>query len=481
MKNYDIEQVMKYFYEISKIPRMSGKEEKIANYIENFAKKRNLKYSRDKYNNIIIKKDASKWSKSMETIILQSHLDMVCEKEENSKHDFEKDGLNLYIEGDFIKAKETTLGADNGIGVAIILTILDSSEITHPNLEAVFTVQEESTMEGAKKIDLSTLKGYKMISLDNMNEEELWIGCAGAKIFDCKINGKKQNINDEYKLLKIGINGFVGGHSGKDITKGRGNPIEEMGLLLKAINDKYDMHLKNIYGGRKVNVIPRECYSEIYVKEDKINDIYQEIKQCKKQILKKIHSNNEKINVTINEEINSKENSLKIATDINTTKNIIEVINSIPNGVYYKDKYNNPLVSLNIGKICIENNQLHLSFSIRSNRKEIEDKLIDKINMIVKMYNIELKVSELSGYEHKEKSDFIEQCKKIYIECIKRKPKLIDMHICLEAGFFGEKMPKLDFVAIAPNIYDAHSPKERCSLSSLKKMYNYALTILERI
>lgn len=478
MQNYDIEQVMKYFYEISKIPRMSGKEKKIADYIEEFAKKRNLEYSRDTYNNIIIKKEASKWSKSTETIILQSHLDMVCEKEEHSNHDFEKEGLDLYIEDDFIKARETTLGADNGIGVAMILAILDSNEIIHPRIEIIFTVQEESTMEGAKKINLNSLKGYKMISLDNMNEEELWIGCASAKIFDCKLDIKKKNVDDKYKLIKIGINGFAGGHSGKDIAKGRGNPIEEMGILLKKINDKYEICLKNIYGGRKVNVIPRECYSEIYVKSDDVNGIYQEIKNYKKQMTNK---NNEKIDIFIIEKEDITEKSQRLCTDTNTTNSIIDIINCIPNGVYYNDKYENPLVSLNIGKICIDNNELQLSFSIRSNRKEIEKKLIDRIYIMMKRYNIELKTSKLSGYEHKERSDFIEKCKKIYCECLNRNPKLIDMHICLEAGFFGEKMPELDFIAIAPNIYDAHSPKERCSISSLHRIYNYVLKILEQL
>ena len=184
MKEFDINEVMKYFYEISKIPRISGKEEKIADYIENFAIKRNLNYTRDSYNNIIIIKEAVKSKKSNESVILQCHLDMVCEKEENSNHDFKKDGLDIYIDGDFIKARETTLGADNGIGIAIILAILNSNEINHPKIEAIFTVQEETTMEGAKKIDVSMLKSKKMICLDNMNEEELSIGCAGAKIFE---------------------------------------------------------------------------------------------------------------------------------------------------------------------------------------------------------------------------------------------------------------------------------------------------------
>lgn len=473
---YSISEVMKYFYEISQIPRMSGKEEKIADYIEAFAQKRNFRYIRDKYNNIIIKKQASKWNTSKECIMLQCHLDMVCEKEEYSNHNFEKDGLDLYIDGDFIKAKETTLGADNGIGIAIILAILNSDDISHPGIEAIFTVEEETTMRGAKNIDFSSLKSNKMICLDNMNEEELWIGCAGAKIFEYNIEGIIQNNCEEYELVRIGLNGFVGGHSGKDISKERGNPIKEMGNLLQILCDKYKILIKNIYGGRKVNVIPRECYTDIYIKYEYLDQVKKDIIQFNKDLKKRIKKDSNNINVSM---IDINDNSA-YSFDFLTTKKIIDIIQFIPNGVYYKDKYANPLVSLNIGKIVKKNNSILLCFSIRSNRSEIEDELINKINDIINKYDIKENMEELSGYEHKQKSKFIDKCKNIYKEQFKRNPKIIDMHICLEAGFFGQKIPNLDFIAIAPNIYDAHSPKERCSITSLEKTYNYILEILNK-
>ena len=429
---FDINDVMKYFYEISSIPRMSGKEKKIADYVENFAQKRNLKYIRDIYNNIIIIKDATKDKQNSQSIILQSHLDMVCEKEENSNHDFEKDGLDIYIDGDYIKAKDTTLGADNGIGVAIILAILNSNKISHPKIEAIFTVQEETTMEGAKKINVSMLESKKMICLDNMNEEELWIGCAGAKIFEYEIEECKQknNIKDS-PLTKIEISGFRGGHSGKDISKNRGNPIKEMGNLLKILSQKYDICLKNIYGGRKVNVIPRECYSEIYIRNKDLDKIKKEIINYKKALNEKINDN-ENIIVDI-KTINQNDD---YAFDTNATKKIIKIIEEIKNGVYYKDNYDNPLVSLNIGKIENNNNKIKISFSIRSNRRKVEEKLEEELNEIVQEYKIKVKKSELEGYEHKEKSMFIEKCKMIYKQYFSIKPKVIDMHICLEAGFF---------------------------------------------
>lgn len=477
IKELDINGVLKYFYEISRIPRMSGKEENIADYIENFAKQKNLKYIRDIYNNVIIFKDATKWNKSDESIMLQCHLDMVCEKEENSNHNFETEGLDVYVEGDYIKAKGTTLGADNGIGIAIILAILSSNEINHPKIEAIFTVQEETTMEGAKQIDVSMLESKKMICLDNMNEEELWIGCAGAKIFEYEIEGKPQKISEDNILIKLGINGFRGGHSGKDISKNRGNPIKEMGDLLYKINTKYNIYLKNIYGGRKVNVIPRECYSEIYVQYDDFDKISQEILEYNKIFKRKFINNNENIKVSV-KRIDQNDN---YSFDLSTTIKIINVLKEIKNGVYFKDKYSNPLISLNIGKIENTRDEVKISFSIRTNRSEIEQKLEKELNNIVSEYEIQERKSELSGYEHKERSTFIDTCKAIYRHYFEVNPKVIDMHICLEAGFFANKIPELDFIAIAPNIYDAHSPKERCSISSLKKIYNYIILILNGI
>lgn len=471
---YDIENVLKYFYKISEIPRMSGKEEKIADYIVDFAIERKFEYIRDKYNNVIIIKEANRWENKDESIMLQSHLDMVCEKEENSEHNFEAEGIDLYIEDDFLKAKGTTLGADNGIGIAIILSILDSKTIKHPRIEAIFTVQEESTMEGAKKIDISMLHSKKMISFDNMNEEELWIGCAGAKIFEYTIKGNIENNVNDKSLLKIELRGFLGGHSGKDISKKRGNPIEEMGKILKILDKKYNILLKNIYGGRKVNVIPRECCCELYVEKKDIKKIKQDIKELNKRM----QSNFESAEILINE-LNDIDSNIYFCSE--TTKEIIKIINYIPNGVYYMDKYENPLVSLNLGRIENNDENIKLSFSIRSNRREIELILINKLKLIVKKFNIQANESELSGYEHKVRSDFIDECKDTYKRCFNREPKVIDMHICLEAGFFGMKKKDLDFIAIAPNIYDAHSPKERCSISSLKKIYKYVIIILENL
>ena len=345
--NYKIDEVMKFFYEISNIPRKSGNEEKISAYIQKFALERELKYVKDDYNNVIIFKGAQN-SNCKENIILQSHLDMVCEKEINSTHNFEKDGLNVYIDGDYLKAKGTTLGADNGIGVAIMLAILDSKEISHPPIEAVFTVEEETTMLGAQKIDTSVLKGNKMICLDNMNEKELWTGCASAKIIEYETNSQTIFLNENFKLITIGLDGFKGGHSGKDINKPRGNPIVEMGCLLNKIMENNDIYIKNLYSKGKVNVIPRECYCDLYIKKNELNNIKELISKYEKELIYRI-KDTENLRMFV-KEIEDKE---KVCINSTNTNNVINILNTFPNGVYCTDQYGNPLVSLNVGVIEI--------------------------------------------------------------------------------------------------------------------------------
>lgn len=478
MKELNIANVINFFYEISYIPRESGKEEKIADYIENFARNRKLKFTRDLKNNIIIFKDSNKNNVSKETIILQCHVDMVCEKQTYSNHNFDKDSLKLYIENDYIKAKDTTLGADNGIGMAIILAILDDTEnINNPNIEAIFTVKEETTMEGAKLIDLSLIKGTKMISTDNMSEEKLWLGSASAKIIEFSMEKEEiEQIDEKYMLLRIELKGLMGGHSGIDINKNRGNSIKIMSEILDKIEKKFDIYIKRISGGTKVNVIPVYSTCELYINIKDLEKFNEYIKLIHTE-LKELYLEDK--NIIINfVEIKSVDNK---CLNKKCSKNIIEFINKMPNGVYHSDKYGNALVSLNLGNVIESNEYIIVKFSIRSNRKLITKKLLEKINILKNKYNLIEKSDELKGYEYIHKSKFVDLCKKLYVDNFNKKPILIDMHVCLEVGYFAQKIPNLDFIAISPNIYNAHSVKEKCSIKSVERVYKYILNIIEEV
>lgn len=469
--------VLNLFRTISKIPRKSGNEEKIADYLENFAKQRNLEYNRDKNNNVIIIKEASKGYEKQETIILQSHTDMICEKIEGCTHDFEKDGIDVYIDGDYLKARGTTLGADNGIGVAITLAILDDRIIRHPRIEAIFTTEEETTMNGVKNIDTQNIKGSKMICLDNMSEEELWIGSASHTVIKHKLKGlMKQNIDNEYSVIGLTLSGLLGGHSGIDIDKNRGNSIKMMVGIIRSIQNEMNILIKSINAKGKENVIPRECTCEIAIKKEDLIKFKQKMEIIRREIKSSQLENAENIELTY---IIAENKELDETFDSKSTKQIIDIINDIPNGVYHKAENGKTLVSLNIGIIETDNSDIKIVFSIRSNRELIKDELKNKIEQIKYNYNIEETISCLLGYEHKIETEFIKKCKEIYISNFNREPKLVDMHVGLEAGFFNAKIPNLDFIAIAPNIYNAHSPQEKCSISSIERVYKYLLDILE--
>lgn len=469
--------VIKFFKEISKIPRSSGKEEKISNYIINFAKQRNLKYIYDKYNNVIVFKEASKGYENNASIILQSHVDMICAKTRNSTHDFDTEPLELIEYDDYIKANNTTLGADNGIGVAIALSILDDNNLRHPKLEVVFTTEEETTMNGAKYIDVSILKGKKMICLDNMYEDELWIGCASSHEWTCSLEPEYEIVKeDNYKLYTIDFYGFAGGHSGIDIGKKRGNPILLMANLLQELSLQTKIYIHSIVGGTRLNVIPTKCKCNIFIDEKDIDIVEKIILENKIKILKEFDTDNKiKIEFYENTEIYEKK-----GFNEKTTENLLQFLINYKNGVQKYDKNNNVILSSNFGVINSMRGNIELDFSMRSNEEIYVHDFIAHVEENIKKYDIHINnFLELPGYEHKKISDFINKCKSEYIKFFNKKPKLIKMHVGLEAGFFSEKIPNLDFIAIAPNIWDAHSPNERVSVSSTNRVYEYITILLK--
>lgn len=470
--------VMKFFKEISTIPRTSGKEEKICKYIIEFAIERNLKYVSDEHNNVIVFKSASEGYENHPSIILQSHTDMICVKTKNSTHDFEKDPIELVEYEDYIKAKDTTLGADDGIGVAIALSILDDDNLQHPDLEVIFTTEEETTMNGVKYIDLSMLKSNRMIGLDNMYEDELWIGCASCHEWNCLLDIEKETLADsEYSLYTIDFYEFAGGHSGLDIGRNVGNPILLMAELLKELTSKSKIYINSIDGGTRLNVIPTRCKCDIFVNDNDKNIVEAIIAKQKEKILEQI--NNEKIRIEFykNEEAASRQ----IISE-ESTKKLLEFLTSYKNGVQKYDEYGNVTLSSNFGVITSNENNIQLDFSMRSNEDAYVEIFIKNIEKELKEYNIRIiNFSQLPGYEHKGKSEFLDKCEKEYIKFFDKNPKLIKMHVALEAGFFNQKIKDLDFVAIAPNIWEAHSPNERVSISSVNKVYEYITILLAQM
>ena len=464
---------LKYFYEISKIPRKSGNEEKIAKYLIEFAKERNLKYYTDSKFNVVIWKDASIGYEDKEILGFQCHTDMVCEKIDGSTHDFLKDSIKLKVEDGYIKTYDTTLGADNGIGVSYILEILDSNLKT-PKLECIFTTQEETTMEGVRFLDGNILKSRRIISFDNFLDTEILISSATAKRWVSKIYMKRQEKDENLIYYKLDISGFKGGHSGIDIwDKKRGNPIK---IVADMLNELESIRVVEIKGGSSENVIPRDI------------KVVFAIEESERGLLEKIGNNLESLKkVYGNIEIYLKELGYKEKEEVRIyskedTKRLLEYIVNYKNGPLEYDEEGNVILSGNLGRIESFEDYVLLKYSVRYNDKKIGEKLVSEIEENMKKYNVICEESSyMLGYEEPKESKLLDIVEKVYIEVMGNIPKKKKSQACLECGYLGQKIDNLEYIAIAPNIFDAHSPKERVEIVSLNKVWKIVEKLIENI
>lgn len=464
---------LKYFYEISKIPRKSGNEEKIAKYLIEFAKERNLKYYTDSKFNVVIWKDASIGYEDKEILGFQCHTDMVCEKIDGSTHDFLKDSIKLKVEDGYIKTYDTTLGADNGIGVSYILEILDSNLKT-PKLECIFTTQEETTMEGVRFLDGNILKSRRIISFDNFLDTEILISSATAKRWVSKIYMKRQEKDKNLIYYKLDISGFKGGHSGIDIwDKKRGNPIK---IVADNLNELESIRVVEISGGSSENVIPRDI-KVVFAIEESEKDILEKIEN-NFESLKKVYGN---IDIYLKELVDEEKEEIGIYLK-EDSKRLLEYIVNYKNGPLEYDEEGNVILSGNLGKIESFENYVLLKYSVRYNDKNIGEKLVSEIEEDMKKYNVICEESSyILGYEEPKESKLLNIVEKAYIEVMGNIPKKRKSQACLECGYLGQKIENLEYIAIAPNIFDAHSPKERVEIESANNVWKIVEKIIDKI
>ena len=464
---------LKYFYEISKIPRKSGNEEKIAKYLIKFAKERNLKYYTDSKFNVVIWKDASIGYEDKEILGFQCHTDMVCEKVDGSTHDFLKDSLKLKVEDGYIKTYDTTLGADNGIGVSYILKILDSNLKT-PRLECIFTSTEETTMEGVRFLDGNILKSKRIISFDNFLDTEILISSATAKRWVSKIYMKRQEKDENLIYYKLDISGFKGGHSGIDIwDKKRGNTIK---IVVDSLNELESIRVAEISGGSSENVIPRDIKAVFAIKESE-RDILEKI-ESKFESLKKVYGN---ICIYLKELEEEEKEQVRIYSK-EDSKRLLEYIINYKNGSLVYDEEGNGILSGNLGRIESFENYVLLKYSVRYNDKNIGENLVTEIEENMKKYNVICEESSyMLGYEEPKESKLLDIVEKAYIEVMGNTPKKKKSQACLECGYLGQKIENLEYIAIASNIFDAHSPKERVEIASANKVWKIVEKIIEKI
>lgn len=474
LRNIRPEKVFEFFEEISAIPRGSGHNDAIKEYCENFAKQRNLRYISDEAGNVIIFKDASADSKSDEPVIIQGHLDMVWEKDEKCNINFETDGLELCVDGDYVFAKGTTLGADDGIAVAMCLAVLDSDDICHPPLEIVFTADEEIGMLGAVALDFSPLKAKRMLNLDSEAEGTLWVSCAGGVRADIQLDVTAEN--NENATYKIAVSGLHGGHSGAEIHKGYANANKVMGRLLGMLKDKTDFNIVSIDGGTMDNAITRD--SVCVIKSD-CDNIVEYVASAFEKIKSDYLSADPDIavNVTAFEADSS-------AMNKESTEKAVALLNELPSGVIAMSKEIDGLVetSLNLGILKTENGKVRYSFAVRSGVDCEKDKLASRLVEIAEKYNCKIELySSYPAWEYKKESELREKMADIYKEMFGTEMTVTAIHAGLECGLFCGNIKGLDCVSFGPDMLDIHTPMERLSISSTERVWNFLLRVLENI
>ncbi len=477
LENLQPQKVFHYFEEICNIPHGSRNTKQISDYLVQFAKDRNLTYYQDELNNVIIKKDASAGYEASEPIIIQGHMDMVCEKENDCDIDFEKDGIRLMIDGDFVTADGTTLGGDDGIAVAYALAILDSDDIPHPALEVVITVDEEIGMLGAFDMDLSMLKGHKMLNIDSDVEGHFLTSCAGGMSLIADIPVKRTT--QVGLAAEIVLTGLVGGHSGSEIDKEHGNADILMGRVFSALADVTPFGVITMAGGLKDNAIPRECKATILLPEESLATSCDAVKALEATLKNEYIKSDAGIQILVQPMGIQKADILDYAS----VNRVLCYLRMVPNGILHMSQVMSGLVetSLNLGILELTDEALHTVTSIRSSVSSRKEDVKNRVAMVVELLGGEITIEgDYPAWEYKDKSDVRTEIAAVYKDLFGEEPVFEAIHAGLECGIFSEKIKDLDCVSFGPNNYDIHTPKERLSISSTERMWRLILEFLKR-
>lgn len=468
-----------YFDEILKIPRPSRSEEKIARYIANFGETHNLETITDDLGNVLIRKPATQGMGKKQMIALQSHMDMVCEKNSDVIHDFERDPINAYIDGEWVKAQGTTLGADCGIGVAAQLALLESDNIKHGPIECLFTVDEESGMTGAAGLDPGFLKSRTLLNLDSEDEGELFIGCAGGRNSIAYFPYQQSQVPAGHLALRIDVRGLMGGHSGDDINRGLGNANKIIVRTLFEIHRLTVFSLSFIDGGKKHNAIPREAHAIITVPAAKKSEIEKCVMKFDQIVRSEFLSTDPHVKITC-----EPSEIPKHVLNANIQTKFLRSLYSCPNGVIRMSPDLKDLVetSTNLASVKTSSDQITV---VTSQRSSLASSLDDLSNMVKCNFLLGgAKVEQGDGYPGWKpdiNSDILKICRDAYLRLFKEEPKVKAIHAGLECGLIGEKYPGMDMISFGPTVKGVHSPDERLNIVTVKKFWDYLLEVIKSI
>ncbi len=467
-----------FFKELSLIPRESGKEEKIQQFLLNFAKEHGLHaFQEDVSGNIVIQKPASKGYEHLPGVILQGHMDMVCEKTPDSTHNFDTDGIELIEEGSIVHANNTTLGADNGIGVAYAMAVLSDHSLSHPEIEAIFTTQEETTMYGAENLQENTLKGKYLLNLDSEEEGVFYVSSAGGSDFHGRLEGTR-TLSQKNCTLELVISKLHGGHSGMNIASGFGNANKIIGRVLYQLDQVIPFDLISVEGGSKPNAIPRDAKAVINIEETNLSQLESVLQNSEQSLLQEL-APVDSLCLSFR-----KIDFVKSVFTENDKSSVISFLSMVPNGVQTMGQEMQHLVesSQNLGIVRTTDNIVSFVISIRSSVKSLADWIGEKNLLLSKLCRIDGMVHNgYPGWEYEPTSPLRELALAVYQEQYGQKAEISAIHAGLECGFFAKKYPNTDIISFGPNLHHVHSPKEYMELDSADRVYDYLILLLKEM
>ncbi len=468
-----------HFVDLNAVPRPSKKEERVIQFMKDFGTQLGLETFEDEIRNVIIRKPATKGMENRKAIVLQSHLDMVHQKNNDTIFDFDKEGIKMIIDGDWVRAKGTTLGADNGIGVATIMAILASNDIPHPAIDALFTIDEETGMTGALNLKGGILKGEILLNLDTEQDDEIDIGCAGGIDVTAKRTYQEENIPADHIGYTLTVSGLNGGHSGMDIHKGLGNANKLMNRILYAISRELNAKVASINGGSLRNAIPRESVAVVTIAKDSESQMAALVSALSEDIKAEYTTMEPGLIITM----------VSVATPQKGMKaddqtRILNAIYTANNGVYRMSADIPDLVetSNNVARVLIENGEMMIGCLTRSSVESSKMDLANALRAAFELAGCDVVFSgSYPGWTPNVHSPILKTMEEIYEKLFNAKPKVVACHAGLECGILGANYPGMDMISFGPTILGAHSPDERVSISSVQKYWKFVLEILKEI
>jgi dipeptidase D len=479
IRNLEPKALWNKFADLNAVPRPSKKEERVIAFMKDFGKELGLETIEDEVGNVIIKKPATKGMESRKTIVMQSHLDMVHQKNASTVFDFDTQGIEMYVDGDWVRAKGTTLGADNGLGVATIMAILESTDIAHPAIEALFTIDEETGMTGAMGLKGGLLNGEILLNLDTEEDDEIDIGCAGGVDVTATRDYHEEEVPENSVGYTITVNGLNGGHSGMDIDKGLGNANKIMNRLLFDSFENFGLQIAEINGGSLRNAIPRESVAQVIISEIFDEAFVFDMQEVINDIKTEYKTTEPNLNITI-----EKGDLPAKVMELGVQEGLIRALYAALNGVYRMSADMADLVetSNNIARVIVKDGNIHIGCLTRSSVESSKFDLANSLRSTFELIGCEVTISgSYPGWTPNVNSPILEVLKEIYEKQNGSKPAVVACHAGLECGILGTNYPDMDMISFGPTIKGAHSPDERASIKSAQKYWKFVLEILKNI